>query len=87
VKPQSRSTWFLRLLVLLGVLASAAFLFLPYSIRDDQGRRAGPDDARDRISLKPGRSHLVRPGRPACIYRHTPSEGESTELSFKVGSY
>jgi hypothetical protein len=164
VKSPSRSTWFLWLLVLLGVVASAAFLFLPklvtgdfaeitidavtptgpgeveiryrgristgtwlstarpwdsfrsgfeakpglssclgrarplaanggasclmiYSIRDDQGRLAGPDDARDRISLKPGQSYLVRPSRPACIYRYTTSEGESTELSFKVGSY
>jgi hypothetical protein len=58
-----------------------------YSIRDDQGRLAGPDDARERIALKPGRSYLVRPGRPVCIYRYTPSEGEPTELTFKVGGY
>lgn len=55
-----------------------------YTIRNEAGKLATPQEALGRLSVQIGKTYRIRPGRPLALLRYIASDGDLAEMSLAV---
>lgn len=58
-----------------------------YTIRNDQGELATPEEVLRRMRVQAGRTYRIRPDRPLTLFRYMSFDGEVVERALHVGPF